>query len=185
MEMTTLEQVEKLREKANVSYDEAKTALDATNGDILDAMIYLERQGKVGAPSHGGYYSSEKTGNQDENSDKQKTSEHQKESTAGETFGEMMKKFIVFCARLIQKGCNNTFDVIKGEENKASIPVIMLIVLIVFAFWITIPLIIIGLFFGLRYRFSGPDIGKNVVNNVMDDAANAAVNLKKSVKENK
>ena len=61
--MTTLEQVEKLRTMANVSYDEAKTALDAVNGDLLEAIIYLEKQGKVTAPSGGGYYSSERTEN--------------------------------------------------------------------------------------------------------------------------
>jgi hypothetical protein len=73
----------------------------------------------------------------------------------------------------------------KDGECKASIPIILLVLLIIFAFWITIPLIIIGLFFGLRYRFCGPDISKSTVNNVMDSAAKAAVDLKKSVKENK
>lgn len=59
--MTTLEQVEKLRAMANVSYDEAKAALDATNGDLLEAIILLEKQGKVATPSGGGYYSSQKS----------------------------------------------------------------------------------------------------------------------------
>lgn len=183
--MATLEQVEKLRERANVSYDEAKTALDATGGDILEAMIYLEKQGKANAPAGGGYYNSEKTGNQKEYTENKKTSEQRKENAAGETFGEMVKKFILFCAKVIQKGCVNTFEVQKDGECKASIPIILLVLLIIFAFWITIPLIIIGLFFGLRYRFCGPDISKSTVNNVMDSAAKAAVDLKKSVKENK
>ncbi len=59
--MATLEQVEKLREKANVSFEEAKAALDACNGDLLDALIYLEKQGRVNAPTGGGYYSSQNT----------------------------------------------------------------------------------------------------------------------------
>ncbi|MDP4159978.1 MAG: ubiquitin, partial [Bacillota bacterium] len=58
--MTTLEQVEKLCAMANISYEEAKAALDAANGDLLEAIIYLEKQGKVKAPTGGGYYSSEK-----------------------------------------------------------------------------------------------------------------------------
>ncbi len=183
--MATLEQVEKLRAKANVSYDEAKEALDASNDDMLDAIIYLEKQGKVHAPSGGGYYSSERSTNQNEYSNTQKSSEYSKDTSAGETFGEMVKRFILFCAKLIKKGCINNFEVLKGNECKASIPVIVLVLLILFAFWLTIPLIIIGFFFGLHYRFRGPDIvEKNPVNDAMNNAATAAVNLQKSVNEN-
>ncbi len=42
--MNKLEQIEKLREKANVTYDEAKQAYEAADGDLLEALIILERQ---------------------------------------------------------------------------------------------------------------------------------------------
>ena len=45
--MTNYEMVELLRSKANVTYEEAKAALEESNWDILDAMVLLERQGKV------------------------------------------------------------------------------------------------------------------------------------------
>ena len=45
--MEFFEKVEALREKANVSYEVAKEAMEACNYDMLDAMIYLEKQGKV------------------------------------------------------------------------------------------------------------------------------------------
>ena len=45
--MNDFEKVELLREKANVTYEEAKDALKACNGDMLDAMVYLEKLGKV------------------------------------------------------------------------------------------------------------------------------------------
>ena len=57
IEMTELEKVEKLREKANVTFAEAKEALNNSGGDILDALIYLENQGKVTVPASGGFYS--------------------------------------------------------------------------------------------------------------------------------
>ena len=41
----TLEQVERLREKADVSYAKAKEALEYSGGNLLDALIYLEEQG--------------------------------------------------------------------------------------------------------------------------------------------
>ena len=47
--MDNFEKVEKLREKANVSFEEAKAALEESNWDLLDAMIVLEKQGKTEA----------------------------------------------------------------------------------------------------------------------------------------
>ena len=41
----TLEQVEQLRAHAAVSYEEARRALEACDGDLLDALILLEREG--------------------------------------------------------------------------------------------------------------------------------------------
>ena len=45
--MDHLEMVEKLREKANVSYEEANAALEACDWDLLDALLMLESQGRL------------------------------------------------------------------------------------------------------------------------------------------
>jgi hypothetical protein len=180
--MTTLEQVEKLREKANVSYDEAKEALDATNGDLLEAIIYLEKKGKVNAPAGGGYYSSEKPKTESTvNYNEPHWENHSKNYNSGESFSSLMKKFGLFCLKIIRKGNINSFEVRKGGESKASIPVTVLVLLLIFAFWVIIPLIIVGLFFDLRYRFVGPDFTGDTVNHAMDNAANAAENIKNSI----
>lgn len=42
-----LELVEELRKRANVSYDDAKDALEKCNGDLLEALIYLEKNKKI------------------------------------------------------------------------------------------------------------------------------------------
>jgi len=44
----TIEKVDKLVERADVSYEVAKEALETANGDLLDAVIILEREGKLG-----------------------------------------------------------------------------------------------------------------------------------------
>ena len=44
--MDNFEKVEKLVIKAGVSYEEAKRALEAANGDLLDAMILLEKKAR-------------------------------------------------------------------------------------------------------------------------------------------
>ncbi|MDR3601628.1 MAG: ubiquitin [Desulfosporosinus sp.] len=180
--MTTLEQVEKLRAMANISYDEAKAALDAANGDLLEAIIELEKQGKVNAPTGGGYYSSEKPIDASELAYKNNCWDKQAKNCNGsETFFSLMKKIGRFCLKMIHKGTANYFEVLKGEERKASVPVIALALLLIFAFGVTVPLLIVGLFFGLRYRFKGPDLSGNTVNDAMDSAADAAEDLKKSI----
>ena len=45
--MDDLEKVETIRTKCSVSYTDAKAALDAANGNVLDAIIWLESQGKT------------------------------------------------------------------------------------------------------------------------------------------
>jgi hypothetical protein len=43
-----LEQIDALRQRANVSYEDAKEALERCNNDIVDALVYLEKQNKLG-----------------------------------------------------------------------------------------------------------------------------------------
>ena len=45
--MEDIKLIEKLRDKANISYEEAKEVLEKNNWDILDAIIYLEKKGKI------------------------------------------------------------------------------------------------------------------------------------------
>ena len=48
--MATLEQVEKLREKTNLSYEEAKNVLDSVNGDLLEALVKLKMRDALRLP---------------------------------------------------------------------------------------------------------------------------------------
>src|SRR6056297_40552 len=43
----TLEQIDFLRERANVRYREAKEALEQTEGDMVEALVLLEKQNKL------------------------------------------------------------------------------------------------------------------------------------------
>jgi len=180
--MATLEQVERLREKASVSFEDAKAALDASGGDLLDALIWLEKQGKVKPPASGGYYSSRYSGEggKDERREESASTERQ-----GESFSEMMRRFGRFCLKLINKGNSNYFEVKKDGRLLLSVPVTVLVIASVFAFWIVLPLMILGLFLGCRYHFRGEDLGKESVNRVMDSASEAAENIKKSFNSEK
>jgi hypothetical protein len=179
--MATIELVEKLRQKANVTYEEAKEALEASGDNILDAMIYLERQGKVKPPQNGGYYSSKSA----EATDSQSSgnSHHKGEGCrSGETFSELIGRFFRWCGRMIQKGNKNYFEVRQKDKVVSSVPVTLLALLLIVAFWFVVPLLILGLFLGYRYYFKGPDLEATGVNRVMNSAANAAENFKNDVK---
>jgi len=43
----TLEQIDLLMQRAHVTYAEAKEALERTNGDVLEALLFLEREAKI------------------------------------------------------------------------------------------------------------------------------------------
>jgi hypothetical protein len=184
-----IEQVERLMERANVSYEEAKVALEESGGNLLDALILLERKGKTRRQS-----SSYSTGGatpspQDFDANKQyegatggsARDNTWKANTSG--FGEAMGKLANWLLALLRKSAINSFEVYHRGESVFCVPVIILILLLICFFWITLPVMVVALFFGCRYRFNGPDLGKESINRAMDSAADAAEDLKQTVKE--
>ena len=177
--MTELEKVEKLREKADVSFAEAKEALDQANGDILDALIYLEQQGKSTVPAGGGYFSAAGPDEQEYQQEYRAEPATPRKNT-GEGFKEMLKRFGRFCLYLLHKGNTNYLDLSKRGNLILSLPVTVVVVLLVFLFWLTIILFVISLFCGVRYSFRGAELGRESVNRAMDDAAYAVDDIKKT-----
>lgn len=184
--MITLEQVEKLREHASVSYEEAKAALEACGGDLLDAMVYLERQGKVKGPEGGASYRTDwgekaimrtaagsSGGGSGTGAGNAKSAARSAADSFWRTLGDLLKK-----------GISNHFEVLRKGELLFSIPVIVLIFLLLFTFWITLPLMILGLFLGCSYHFRGPELGTDAVNNVAQSASDVAEDIKKAFTRN-
>lgn len=167
--MDNFEKVEKLREHANVTYEEAKQALENSNWDILDAMIYLEQGGKVHGPEQSSYTTQ---------TEKVKIDIEEKESKS--TFSDNLKRFGDWCLGLIEKGNNNSFCVERDDNEIFRIPITLLVVFLLFAFWVVVPLLVVGLFFNMRYHFAGPDVRSVDIdlNKAMDSAAEAAENIK-------
>lgn len=185
--MVTIEQVEKLREHANISYDEATTALENANGDILQAIIDLERQGKIKAPAGGGQYKSgsievsiNKHKEQSNNGKERKSGKDEYDSSA---FSRSMRRFGRWLLFVIHKGNINTFVVNRNDSEIMRLPITVLVLLLLFAFWIAVPLMIVGFFFNCRYSFKGPDIRDNMVNDAMDTVADAAQEIKDEMKK--
>lgn len=176
--MDILEKVEKIREKTGVSYEDAKAALEQSNEDVLDALVYLEAQGKIKKPQTSAYSTKA------ESSQEFKKAASAYDTKDDEKFGDILKRFAKWCGELIKKGCENFFVVSKGTEEIITLPVLAIVLLLLGFFWIIVPLMIVGLFFGFTYKFRG-DITKAVdVNTVCDKAAEAAESVKQEFTKN-
>ncbi|NLD19924.1 MAG: DUF4342 domain-containing protein [Clostridiales bacterium] len=182
--MNNLEKVEKLQEKANITAEEAKKILEECNWDILDAVIKLEAEGRI-KDSSGTAYTTE-SGNEDR---APKSTQEVVESYQQYQKEQKKKEKGIFHSLwagikyLFKKGCENKFVVDRKNETIMEIPVVLLIVLLLAFFWAIIILVLVSLFFGFKYSFAGPDLGKDSVNNVMDKASNMAEDLKSDIYE--
>ena len=165
--MDQLEKVEKIREKTGATYEEAKAALEAADGDVLDALVYLENQGKIKKPDVSVYT----TKQENSSSEEFKEAAENYQASTEETFGDQVKKFLQWCGKMIKKGCENFFTVSKNGEEILTMPVLVLILLLLLAFWIVLPL-------NFDYKFKG-SITKSVnVNSACNKAAEAAESIK-------
>ncbi|NCB63842.1 MAG: ubiquitin [Clostridia bacterium] len=183
----TLEQVEKIREKAGVTYEEAKAALIANHGDLLETLIYLERQGKSPTADQGGFYTTKPGGMDDEDpcalvlipeQGKRRGKHGSYDKAWTFEFDDIWQAF----RDLLRRSVTNQFEVWRADRIITSMPVLILILLAVFFFWCTLPLLLVGLFFGFRYRFRGPDLGKDAVNKVMDGVSSTVSDMKENLK---
>ena len=169
--MNEFEKVEKLREKANVTYEEARDALNQANGDLLDAMVILEQQGKVKSPEQTIYTTTQDSGVQ-YGDVPAIVRENEKSAEDG---------FFKKCGRGIKRGLkyvseNSILVSHKGEEI-IKVP-LWLGVIALLGLWELLPIVIVvSLFFDCRYQIVGA--GKNDgVNKVMDQASDFTAHVK-------
>lgn len=168
--MEKLEKVELLREKANVTYEEARSALEQADWDLLDAMVLLERQGKVGEPGPVAY-STEYEEQKDYIRVRDKVEEQEKSApNFSRTLGRMIRLFILFLKRTV-------FLVRKDEDILFQMPTMVFAILLAFFWEAIVPVMIIALFFGVRYAFDGTESVKQA-NRVLDSAGVIADNIK-------
>lgn len=176
--MDMLEKVELVREKTGVSYDDAKVALEACAGDVLDAIIWLERLGKasVKTASYSTYAGARGPVSPEMAQAQASYEESSRKTKASEGFSNLASAL----KRLCKKGLDCSFVVEREGKRICSVPVLVLVILTLM--WgASIPLLIVGLFLGCHYSFEGAgDLGRGV-NRVMDAAADSADGIKRTV----
>lgn len=176
--MDMFDKVDKLRERADVSYEEAKEALERANGDILDAMIFLEREGKTrkeGAESYstigipGPEYPQAYMANDEKRARKERVKE------TGRTFGEKIKE-------LFRKSTVNFLVIERHGERIIKLPILAMVLIILFAWYAAIVAIVVSLFCDCKYSFEGESDLK-AVNDVCERAGGLADQVKEKIVE--
>ena len=176
--MDEFEKVEKLRQRADVSYEEARDALRACDGDILDAMVYLEKLGHAKAPEQATFSTNAETKENYENVP-EVIVESQKNNDP--SFGERLMDLI---KTGIRKGMENYLVISNQDKELIRMPLLIVIILFFFAHMGILIAIIISLFFGVRYSIVGKD-DLSAVNELMDKAGDRASKwMDENVKKN-
>lgn len=168
--MTEYEKIAKLMEKASVSEDEARTALEENGWDLLDAIVALERDGKV-------------AGSTAQHSTRTEEAAPEPEPEPRSRFSERTVSFREQVRKIITIGNRNHFIVQHNGKQVLSMPLTVLVILVLcLNAWGLIALAA-GLFFGLKYSITGTELGKPAVNDVMNKVANAAENVRETVED--
>lgn len=168
--MDQLEKVEKLRQRANVTYEDAKNALEACQWDMLDAMVYLEKLGKVKEPGQTVYSTSY-------DAQTQYVSVVDKVNEQKESGESCLKKLARLFKKAWQKGNDNDFCVFHKDEEIIRVPVWVFVLALLFAWHVILIVMVVSLFFDCRYSFVGKD-DLSKVNQFMSKANNLAEKAK-------
>lgn len=133
----TLDKIDTIMERANVSYQEAKDALEKCEGNLVEALIDLEKGEKIKV--------------------KKKTAKEDFSEKGASIFDKMMKK--------IREMHQQKFKIQKGKELILSIPLTIALLLILFTF--PFSAIALGLLLLVGYRISVKTNDSEIVVNDM------------------
>lgn len=169
--MENYEKAELLAKKAHVTLERARQALLENDWDILDAMVALERENGAAESVH-------VEGNAADEQDVPQPVSSRKSDEGHMGFRAGMRELWRMIRKLFRMTLDNDFCVTRFGKQVFAVPVLVLIVLLLFCFWIVVPVLLIALFFGCRYRFEGHELGKPGVNRAMDKLGDLADDIR-------
>lgn len=187
--MDNYQKVEQLVSKAGCSYEDAKTALESCGWDMLDAVISLEREGKinketpeqkaeepveiipeVSADNVGGNNSQQITYIYDDSG----SGNSGGAGNSGKAEGKP-KRGRKLWKRIKSILINNRMVVLKSSGQQImDLPIVIPVIALIAFFWATLIVAAIAMVFGCRFHFEGEDLGKTNINSTMDKATDYA-----------
>lgn len=184
----TLEQVDRLRARADVTYEEARSLLEDCGGDLLEALITLERLGRT-RPDCGGVYST-RPGSpppppgpqaRREPEEGRRTERPRGERPGGEGLSAQLRHALQAVFHTLRPSSRNRLELRRDGTTLLSMPVLLPLLALLCAPWVVLPLFLVGLLFGIRLHFSGPELDRDSLNGAMDGLSNAADRLRTTV----
>lgn len=190
--MDNYQKVEQLVNKAGCSYEDAKEALEKCGWDMLDAVISLEREGKVkketaeqkeepaeAIPEVTAEVITVKSSQQ--NSERTDGGAGSKSGSTGKTDraegGSTAKRGL--WKRIKSMLMNNRMVMLTSSGNQIfDVPILVPVIALIAFFWATLGLAAVAMIFGFRFHFAGEDLGKTNINNTMDKATDYAEKVK-------
>lgn len=124
-----LEYIDELRKRANVSYEDAKAALERFDGSMVDALIYLEKNQKLRAWGRGHH----------------EHDHHHGHHWGGGDFFKQVKE-------VWKKGNSIRLIVSKQEKALMNVPLAIALLVAVCTAKFSIAILMLSLILGCRYR---------------------------------
>lgn len=137
-------QVARLCQKTGCTPSQALEALSQGERSLLSALLRLEAEGQVTAPSQGGFYS---------------TKDHHSPQHLQEIQDFAEDDLLIpwtlhsFLKILREELVENHLEFWKWEEYKQRLPVWAVLLLLPATYGIMLPLLLVAMFFGVSYRF--------------------------------
>lgn len=150
--MDHLEMVEKLREKANVSYEEASAALEKCNWDLLDALLLLEGEGKL--------HRDAKASGQETYTTRPQPRPEKKNAHGG------LSVLLRGLAQIIRRLNSVQLLIKKNDEVRLELPMSAVLLLLILSIWAAAIAAVAAMIFGYRFAVKGLSF---------DDSVNAAM----------
>lgn len=165
----TLEKIDSLRERANVSYAEAKEALEQNEGNMIDAIIYLEQENKT-------VYDRAKREEHRSRERVRQTARKEKCKTNADDFVEISKKVV--------NSLNETRVVMYNDDRVVfDISATIALIATAFLFPFTASVFVLGLLLGNRFKIVRKDKKSDALNSVLNKAADLTKNVSDSLKD--
>lgn len=142
-----LQMAQKLVDKAGVSYEEARAALEGADWDLLEALVRLEKEGKMNTDKANNTESREK--NQGQAAPQAEARTEQAKAKTKSFFDKVMAAF----KNLLDNGNDNILVVKKDGKLVLEISLTVAILLLIAFNGLFIFLTLLGVAFGYKYSF--------------------------------
>lgn len=179
--MENYQKIEQIVNTTGCSFEDAKAALEANEWDMIDAVINLERDGKIkketaaqSTPKAEGAVEITPEVIRDDDTAGKKGSEGSCGSAKKSTH-----RVRGFFRRIKEILLNNRMLVFKNNGQKiVDFPIIVPVIALIAFFWATLIIAVLAMIFGYRFHFEGDDLGKTNINDTMDKATDYAEKVK-------